>query len=112
MSSNDKNKLISLSEVKGILKKLEKDREELTYEQRIALEHSQKFAKLNVAKTKNMIKELNNLEFLEENHAYMIADLIPKTIDDVKTIFAKERMKLDDNKIKTILDIVNKYIIE
>ena len=112
MSSDDKNKLISLSEVKGILKKLEKDREELTYEQRIALEHSQKFAKLNITKTKNMIKELNNLEFLEENHAYMIADLIPKTVDDVKTIFAKERMKLDDNKIKNILDIVNKYIIE
>jgi DNA-directed RNA polymerase subunit F len=112
VSSDDKNKFISLSEVKGILKKLEKEREELTYEQRIALEHSQKFANLNVTKTKNMIKDLNNLEFLEENHAYMIADLIPKTIDDVKTIFAKERMKLDDIKIKKILDIVNKYFIE
>ena len=112
MSSEDKTKYISLSEVKGILKKIEKDRIELSYEQRIALEHSQKFTKLNVTKTKNMIKDLKNLDFLEENHAYMIADLLPKTNDDIKTIFAKERMKLDDIKIKKILDIVNKYYIE
>jgi DNA-directed RNA polymerase subunit F len=110
--TNNSTKFVSLSEVKNILKKVEKERKELTYEQRIALDHAQKFAKLTVSKAKSMIKELMNLDFLNETHAYRIANLIPKTNDDIKTIFAKERITLDDNKIKKILEIVNKYYIE
>ena len=112
MASNDGTKFVSISEVKNILKKVEKEREELTYEQKIALDLAQKFAKLTVSKAKNMIKELMNLDFLNESHAYRIANLIPKTNDDIKTIFAKDRITLDDNKIKNILEIVNKYYIE
>jgi len=110
--SKDDSKFVSLSEVKNILKKVEKEREELTYEQRIALEHAQKFAKLPVSKINNMIKDLTKLEFMEEIHAHRIADLLPKTSDDVKTIFAKERITLEENKINKILEIVNKYYIE
>ena len=112
MTSNDSTKYVSLSEVKNILKKVESERKELTYEQRIALDHAQKFAKITISKTKNMIKDLMNLDFLNEIHAYRIANLIPRTNDDVKTIFAKERITLDENKIKKILEIVNKYYIE
>ena len=51
-------KPVSLSEVKNILKKISKERKELLYEQKIALEHAQKFAKLNVKKNEELIKEL------------------------------------------------------
>jgi DNA-directed RNA polymerase subunit F len=112
ISSDDKAKPVSLSEVKNILNKLSKEREEMLYEQRIALEHAQKFAKLPVKKTNDMIKELTELEFLEQVHAYKIADLLPKTKDDIKTIFAKERITLGENNIKKILEIVGKYYIE
>lgn len=112
MVSNNSTKYISIPEVKNILKKVEKERKELTYEQKIALDHAQKFAKLTVSKAKNMIKELMSLDFLNEIHAYKIANLTPKTNDDIKTIFAKDRITLDDNKIKNILEIVNKYYIE
>jgi DNA-directed RNA polymerase subunit F len=105
-------KIIPLSEVKNILKKMSKERKELLYEQRIALEHAQKFSKLNVKKTNDMIKELNNLDFLEEIHAVKIADILPTTQDDVKAIFAKERLSLGENEIKKILDIVVKYYVE
>ena len=103
---------VSISEVKSILKKIEKDREELLYEQKIALEHAHKFAKLNLKTTKDMINELLKHEFLKEIHAYKIADLLPETVDDVKTIFAKERINLNEREIKEILDIVKKYKIE
>jgi DNA-directed RNA polymerase subunit F len=112
VKSNNNIEFVSISEVKNILKKVEEERKELTYEQRIALEHARKFGKLPISKIKNMIKDLKKLDFLEENHTYMIVDLIPTKIEDVKTIFAKERITLDDNKIKNILDIVNKYYIE
>lgn len=109
MENENQAKPVSLSEVKNILKKISKEREELLYEQKIALEHAQAFAKLSVKKTQDMIKELTKLEFLQEAHAYKIADIVPKTVDDVKTIFAKERLSLGENEIKKILDIVTKY---
>lgn len=111
VDENDK-KLVTISEVKNILKKIEKERPELTYEQRIALEHSTKFSKLTNQKSKDLIKDLLKLEFIEEIHAYKIVDLLPKNSEDIKTIFAKERLNLDDNKINEIIKLVNKYYIE
>ena len=112
ISSDDKARPVSLSEVKNILSKVSKDREEMLYEQRIALEHAQTFAKLPVKKTNDMIKELMKLEFLEQVNAYKIADLLPNTKDDIKSIFAKERVTLGEDNIKKILEIVGKYYIE
>ena len=112
MKSEGKVEYVSLAEVKKILTKVESEREELQYEQRIALEHANKFAKLPVTKTKQLIKELENIDIIDTHHAYKIADIIPKTADDVKTIFAKERITLRDNNIKEILDTVLKYYVE
>lgn len=112
VNENNEIKFIPLSEVKNILKKVSKERKELLYEQRIALEHAQKFTKLPVKKTNDMIKELKSLDFLEEIHAVKIADILPTTKDDVKAIFAKERISLGENEIKKILDIVVKYYVE
>jgi DNA-directed RNA polymerase subunit F len=108
----DNKKFITVSEVKNILKKIEKERTEITYEQRIALEHANKFSKLTNQKTKELIKNLMKLEFIEESHIYKIADLLPKNNEDIKTIFAKERMNLDDNKINQILEVIKKYNFE
>ena len=95
-------KPVTLSEVKNILKKVEKEREELLYEQRIALEHANKFALISTKKTKELISDLMNLGFLNENHAYKIADLLPATEEDMITIFAKERKTLKEEEIKKI----------
>ena len=112
MAEEERAKPVSISEVKNILKKIEKDRKEMLYEQKIALEHAHKFAKLSVKKAEGLIKELLKLEFLHEIHAYKIADILPSTEDDVKTIFAKERITLSENDIKKIIDLVNKYLVE
>ena len=112
MGNGDEVRFVSLSEVKSILKKLEKDRKELLYEQRIALEHAQKFAKLPVKKTNGLIKELMGLDFLEKIHAYKIADLLPVSEEELRSIFAKERVSLGENEIKKILEIVGKYLVE
>jgi len=105
-------KPVTLAEVKNILKKVSKDREDMLYEQKIALEHATKFAKLPVKKTEDMIKELTKLEIISESHAYKIADILPQTDDDIKTIFAKERITIGDADIKKILEIVGKYSAE
>ncbi len=107
------DRYVSLAEVKALLKRIQKERGELTYEQKNALKHAETFAKLSVTKTKALIKELlENIDAIEEKHAYKIADLLPTHEDDIKTIFAKERVSLKNEDIKKILEIVNKYIKE
>lgn len=112
MNADEAGRPVSLSEVKNMLKKIEKERKELIYEQRIALEHAQKFAKLSVKQTKDLIKDLMKLENIGESHAYKIADILPTTEDDVKAIFAKERFTLSESEIKNILKVIGKYYIE
>jgi DNA-directed RNA polymerase subunit F len=105
-------KLVSLAEVKNTLRKISKERKELIYEQRIALEHAERFSTLSAKQTKDLITELLKQEHIEEIHAYKIADILPRTVDDVKAIFAKERVSPNEKEIKTIIELVNKYSIE
>ncbi len=111
-SGSEQQRYVSLAEVKNILKKIEKERPELTYEQRISLDHANKFAHLPLKKIQDLIKELQTLEFIEEKHAYKLADILPTQVDDVKAVFAKERFTLGEGEIKKIIEIVNKYYIE
>jgi len=112
MNPDEPVQLVSLAEVKNILKKKEKERKEFSYEQRIALEHAQKFVRLPVNKTQDLIKALMKLDRIEEIHAYKVADLLPTTKDDVKAIFAKERMTPSESEIQQILETVGKYYVE
>ena len=112
MEAEETGKLVCLAEVKNILKKISKERKELIYEQKIALEHAERFARLSAKQTKDLIAELMKVEHVEETQAYKIADILPNTEDDVKAIFAKERYTPNDKEIKAILEIVKKHSVE
>ena len=111
-ASEETGKSVSLAEVKNILKKISKERKDLLYEQKIALEHAERFAKLSAKQTKDLITELLKQDHVEEIHAYKIADILPLTEDDVKAIFAKERYTPNDKEVKNILEIVKKHSVE
>lgn len=102
-------KLASLAEVKNLLIKDEKDGE-LSYEKRLALEHSKQFSTLNVTQSNKLIKELVKLERVSELISFKIAELLPQHSDEVRPIFAKERFTLEENEIKQIIEIVKKYL--
>ena len=112
METEETGKIVSLAEVKNILKKISKERKELIYEQKIALEHAERFARLTAKQTKDLIAELMKVEHVEEMQANKIADILPNTEDDVKAIFAKERYTPNDKEVKTILEIVKKHSVE
>jgi DNA-directed RNA polymerase subunit F len=111
-STEETGKIVSLSEVKNILKKISKERKELLYEQKIALEHAEKFAKLSAKQTKDLISDLMKIDHMDELQAYKIADILPNTDDDIRAIFAKERYTPNDKEIKNILEIVKKHSVE
>lgn len=102
-------KMATLAEVKEILLERQ-DEEELTAEQKLALEHCQKFSRLDAKKVKKLLKELGELGFVTEPNAVKIVDIMPNHADDVRAIFAKERANLEKKDIEKILSVVEKYL--
>lgn len=102
-------KPVTISEVKQILTKLRKE-EELSREQSIALEHSKRVAKLSAKKARELITKLKKIGKIEEKQACKIADLLPKSKDEVVAIFAKETYIPSDDEIEKILEVVREYI--
>ena len=102
-------KVVTLAEVKEILDERQKDGE-LTPEQKLSLEHSQKFSRVDSKKAKKLVKELVELGFVSEINAVKIADIMPTNADDVRLIFSKERARVEKKDIEKILSVVEKYL--
>jgi DNA-directed RNA polymerase subunit F len=102
-------KYISLAEVKELLDS-ESGRKELGAAQRSALEHSQSMVSLSADDVKALIAEVSALSFVTNYAAYKIGDILPKYPEDVRAIFAKERVNLSADDIKQIIEIVGKYL--
>jgi DNA-directed RNA polymerase subunit F len=102
-------KVAPLAEVKEILLARQEE-QELTAEQKLALEHCQKFSRIELKKIKKLLKELGELGFVTESTAVKIADVMPTHSDDVRVIFAKERANLEKKDVEKILSVVEKYL--
>jgi DNA-directed RNA polymerase subunit F len=82
---------------------------EMRYERRKASEHTTKFAKLGAKESRALIKELLELPKMREGIAIRVVDIMPKSPNEVRAIYAKERFTLTEADIETILDFVAKY---
>ncbi|MCW3133368.1 MAG: RNA polymerase Rpb4 family protein [Methanophagales archaeon] len=115
-------RVLTLAEAKEILKAQRKsgqeeekkdkegmEEEEIRYERRKAAEHTTKFAKLGAKESRALINELLELGKMKEEIAVRIADLMPKSKNEVRAIYAKERFTLTEANIEKILDCVAKY---
>ncbi len=105
----DDKKFLTLAEVKDIISERQGEGDP-TAEQKLALEHSQKFARVDTKKAKKLVKELLELGFVSEANAVKIADIMPTHADDVRLIFSKERASVEKKDIEKILSVVQKYI--
>ena len=112
--------VLTLAEAKEILtllktsgevtKKKEGEEEaEIRYERRKASEHTAKFAKGGAKESRALINDLLGLAKMKEGIAIRIADLMPKSPNEVRAIYAKERFTLTEADIEEILDCVAKY---
>jgi len=100
---------VNLAEVKGLLE-AESGKREISVPQRSALEHAQAIVRLSPADTEKMIAELKGLKFVTDYTSCKIADMLPQYPEDVRAIFAKERVNLEAGDIKNVIDIVGKYL--
>ncbi len=102
-----KHEPITLAEVKAILSS-RKDAGDLLYEQSIALDHAQKFAKLEVEAAEKLISELMEAG-LRKELAYKLADLLPQSVHEIRVLFPKERVSSDNELLTKVMSILGKY---
>jgi len=98
---------ITLTEAKLVLSKREKEGE-LEYEQRITLDYLRKFAKLSKKDIESARSELSKIDGLREHHIVCILNTLPEDEEDIKAVFMKERITLNESQIKDILGILAK----
>ena len=101
--------LITLAEARELLKKEARASKELSYEKRKAVEHAEAFSELSAKKAREMVDELKKLDKVTEEIAIRICDLMPRTKDEIRAIYAKERFTIGEKELNDILDIVSKY---
>jgi len=101
-------KPVGMPEAKEILSKREKIKE-LTYEQKLALEHLRKFTKMDVDKSKKFLKELSQILRMSDETKTKILNILPQNPDELRMIFAREKFSLKDDEIKKILELIKKY---
>ena len=99
---------VTMAEAKAIMVKHDKERE-LGYEQKIALEHLNKFTKLKPADAKKFMEDLNNILRMSPETAVQIANIMPNTADELRVIFARESFSLKEEEVNKILELVKKY---
>ncbi len=107
----EREEAISMAEAKEILSKVVEERGELAgYEQKITLDFLKACIPISGKDAKKMKDELKNaIPELKDHQIATIINILPMNEEDVKIIFAKERLELTDEIIKKILEIVDKY---
>ncbi|HPJ30038.1 MAG TPA: RNA polymerase Rpb4 family protein [Methanothrix sp.] len=102
--------LITLAEVKEALEEIRLRRaeepEELGYELRRAIKHAEIFSKSEGTESRKTVEELLGLEKMTPEIATKIADIQPRTKDEIRALYAKERFTLVDEDLNAILDVV------
>ncbi|KUK63620.1 MAG: DNA-directed RNA polymerase, subunit F [Methanoculleus marisnigri] len=81
-------------------------REEMSYELRKSIEHANHLSKTSSEKARDLVAELVKLEKMKEEIAFRIANLMPRTRDELRAIYAKERFNLTTEELDEILDLV------
>lgn len=101
------SKPVSISEVKDILKKREKEGE-LGYEQQTSMEYSENFSKHSKSESEKLIKQLTKNSKIDEETAIKIIDLSPKNADTLKSILIKDKIDLTDEEVTEIVKMFPK----
>jgi DNA-directed RNA polymerase subunit F len=102
---------VTLAEVKALLEREQEGRQDLNYEQKLALDHATHFVRLTPEKAQDLADKLLKLGGrVSDYYAYRIADLLPTHADDVRAIFARERSVPVAEEIEKVLSIVREFL--
>ena len=82
------------------------DEEDLNREQKICLEFLRKHLKIEDKKTiEELKKEIEGVANLKDHHIDKIIEILPKSEQEVRALFSKERVRLSDEDVEKIVEI-------
>lgn len=99
---------VPLSTVKQLLSE-EASPRTLPREAQLALQHAETFTRLTREQTEKLIEALRALPFVDSALAVKIADVLPQFPEEVRLLFAKERVFLDEAQLTRLLEIVAQH---
>jgi DNA-directed RNA polymerase subunit F len=99
---------VPLVTVKTLLTE-ETTRRTLPREAGLAHQHAEQFARLEPESTAKLIAELRTLPFVDAALAVKIADVLPQYPEEVRLLFSKERVLLDEAQLTRLLELVAQY---
>ncbi|MEM1689880.1 MAG: RNA polymerase Rpb4 family protein [Candidatus Hadarchaeales archaeon] len=88
---------------------LEGEGDRLEASQRMARDYAQKFAKIDGKTARQIKEELLKLGKLSERQIVMLINLMPKRKEEIELLFAKERVRLEDQDYETILQTLRRF---
>ena len=102
-------KFVTPYEARKILKKKSKEME-LNYEQKNAFDYLNKFCRIAEKDIEALSSELRGVEKLNDKHIVGIVGMMPKDDEDLRLLFANERIVLADDDKKKIIAAVKKHV--
>jgi len=105
---------VPLSEVREVLSRVEAERieaqKEMSYELRKSIEHASQTSRMSADRSRELVAELLTLEKMKPDIAYRIANITPRSRDELRAVYAKEKGTLTGEELDTIIGIVGTHL--
>jgi DNA-directed RNA polymerase subunit F len=99
---------VPLAHVKQMLNE-EATRRVLPREALLAQAHAEAFARLTPEATDKLIAELRTLPYVDAAMAVKLADLLPQFPEEIRLLYSKERVLLDEAQLARLLEILDHH---
>jgi len=105
---------ITLADLKEVLTEVAGARQEevteMSYELRRSIDHATHLARNTPEQAKDLVASLLKLEKMKPDIAYRITNIMPRTRDELRAIYAKERFTLTGEELDQILTLVAEHL--
>ena len=105
---------ITLAELKEVLTQVAESRQEeateMSYELRRSIDHATHLARNSPDQARDLVASLLKLEKMKPDIAYRIANILPRTRDELRAIYAKERFTLTGEELDQMLALVSEHL--
>ncbi len=102
-----KEEELTLPKVKMLLEQRQKDGE-LSHLQKLTYDYSSKFSKIDAEKADALIARLKE-EGISPTLAVQIANILPTSVEELRTIFSAESRPVLPSELEKLLSIINMF---
>ncbi len=85
--------------------RLEKGKE-MSYELRRSIEHANQISRTSAAKSRSLVEAVLQLEKVKPDVALRIANTMPRTRDEVRAVFGRDKFAHTTEELDQIIDLV------